>query len=675
MTDSELQTFVKGKSSVRRAALYDSISASFLNNDPSYSLSCSNKAIEILEDEDAGITLAKALSNRAKAYRNLSEYDKAITDLDRAYAIFLKANDKSWITSIHLDYGNLFYMSGSYEKAAESYIKALKLSEEQKDPNTQALCENNIGNIYLIQQKFDQAVQRYQNGYKFYKLSGDTARAALTLDNIGIAYINMGQFDMAMLYQVSALQTLESIKDPKKKDLKSQAEMTMNLGVTNLEMKKYDQALKYFDKAYKTYEKVGSKWGLAGCLVNIGETYRRQKKYPEAIEALSKSLAIADTTGGLAAARDAVSNLSVLYEDIGDNKKALEYYKKYTMYKDSLLSEESSNQINELSARYEAEKKEKEIELLTKDKDLSDVKFKSFAAGFALILILLALLGYRFKEKQKANTLLKEKNISINEQKELITIKNKEITDSINYAKRIQDAMLPSRKILNEYFRDNFVFYQPKDIISGDFYWATRKNDQLFIAAADCTGHGVPGALMSMIGISFLRQIINEMNITEPAQVLNKLHEMVVNALNEDVTVRDSKDGMDIAILRVDISKKKAVFAGAVRPLYVANKNGFSVIKGDRFSIGGVKEMTETFVQTDIDLSTATSFYLFSDGFPDQFGEQTEKKFMVKNFQKFLSEIYLLPMDKQQELTSQLFSSWKGKLEQTDDVMVIGLKV
>jgi serine phosphatase RsbU (regulator of sigma subunit) len=288
---------------------------------------------------------------------------------------------------------------------------------------------------------------------------------------------------------------------------------------------------------------------------------------------------------------------------------------------------------------------------------------------------LLGLMLYRYKEKQKANTLLEEKNSAILEQKNIVSEKNKEITDSINYAKRIQDAMLPSHKILNEYFKENFVFYQPKDIISGDFYWATRKNDRVYIAAADCTGHGVPGALMSMIGISFLRQVINEMNVTDPAQVLNRLHDMVVQALNEDISVRDSKDGMDIALLMVDIGNRKAEFAGAVRPLYVADKNGLRVIKGDRFSIGGIKTMEESFTRIDIDLSSSTSFYMFSDGFADQFGQKSGKKYMIKRLQTLLSELNTIPMTEQQQKIASIFNDWKGTLEQTDDVLVVGLKV
>ncbi len=282
---------------------------------------------------------------------------------------------------------------------------------------------------------------------------------------------------------------------------------------------------------------------------------------------------------------------------------------------------------------------------------------------------------YRYQEKRKANKLLGDKNIAINEQKELVTEKNKEITDSINYARKIQDAMLPSQKVLDEYFRDNFIFYQPKDIISGDFYWALRKEDKLYLASADFTGHGVPGALMSMIGVTFLRQIINEMNVTDTSEILNRLHSMVLNTLNEDISTRNSKDGMDVALLKIDLLNKKAQFYGAVRPLYISSKKGFEIVKGDGYSIGGIKSMEETFSSVDIDLSGGKSFYLFSDGFADQFGQVNGKKFMVKKLQNLLSEVCALPMEEQLHCISKDFNDWKGSVYQTDDVLLLGIKV
>jgi serine phosphatase RsbU (regulator of sigma subunit) len=672
----ELAKLMKGKTPEQQIFSYDSLSGLYINNDAAFALKCSNKALELAGDKENKV-VGHSLSNRAKALKQLSEYDKALADIDRAYAIYLKLNDKPWMVSLLIDYGNLFYMTGDYDKSLTNYLKAMKLSEEIEDVKTEAMCVNNIGNIYFYQQKFDKAIEFYQKAYSMNKKLNDSMKVALSLDNIGLVYIEKEEYDMALLYQVSALNVVERLDD--KKFL---AEVLMNLGVVNQEMKKYPAALKYFERAAKIYEEVGSRFGLAGCLVNVGDNYRLQKRFNESTVALNQAMEIFENIGAKNGVKEAAETLSQTYEDMGQPDKALKYYKIFSRLKDSIFTVQTAGQIDELSAKYETAKKQKEIELLTKENDLSDIRLKqkdtlafSLFIGIALALSVMGLVFYRYQEKRKANVLLAEKNIAIHEQKELVDEKNKEITDSINYARRIQDAMLPSKRILDEYFKENFIFYQPKDIISGDFYWALRKDDQLYVAAADCTGHGVPGALMSMIGVTFLRQIINEMNITDTAEILNKLHLMVVAALNEDVSKRDSKDGMDVSLLKIDIVNKKAQFSGAVRPLYILGKDGLEIIKGDRFSIGGIKTMEETFSSTSIDLNGGRSFYLFSDGFPDQFGQESGKKFMIKRLQKTIEESHKLPMDEQHKQFSDVFNKWKGTLDQTDDVLLIGIRV
>lgn len=673
----ELEKQLQELEPLRQVRIYDSLTAHNVNNDPVFAIECATRALVILEELKKESGIAHVLANRARALKSTGEYDRALLDLDRAFSINEKLKDKSQQLGVLVDYGNMHYMKGTYERSIGYYLKAMKYAEDLKDLESQAMAINNIGNVYFGMSKFDKAVEFYERAYKIYKKLGLEKKAALAMDNIGLIYLNQEKFDIALLYQVNALSMVEKLDDKK-----LLAEVLMNIGITNHGLKRYDNALRYFDRSVKIYKEMDSKPGLSVCYVNIGDTYKAQKKYKEAIAILEEGMKIAKEMGAKSHQKETARCLSEVYEDMGRHDKALEYYKVFTELKDSIFTLESSSQVNELSAKYETEKKQKEIELLKKDKDLNDVKLKgqrtltiSLIAGIGLILIVLGLMIYRFKEKQKANVILEEKNSAIHAQKELISEKNKEITDSINYARKIQDAMLPSHKILNEYFKQNFVFYKPKDIISGDFYWATRKGDMVFIAAADCTGHGVPGALMSMIGISFLRQAINEMNITDPAQVLNRIHEMVVNTLNEDVSARESKDGMDMALLMVDIGKRKAAFSGAVRPLYIADRNGFRIIKGDRYSIGGVKSLEESFTTVDIDLTGGTSFYMFSDGFPDQFGEKSGKKFMIRSLQKLLFEVSTLPMEEQERRVSEIFGDWKGKLEQTDDVLLMGLKV
>jgi len=275
-----------------------------------------------------------------------------------------------------------------------------------------------------------------------------------------------------------------------------------------------------------------------------------------------------------------------------------------------------------------------------------------------------------------------------------IEIKNKDITDSINYSKRIQDASLSPKELKYKLFQDIFVLFKPKDIVSGDFYWYTEKDGKKLIASCDCTGHGVPGALMSMLGNNILNRIVNEKGITSPDEILNQLHKEVRKELNQGEH-SGSKDGMDIALV-VFNTENEIEFAGAQRPLWIIKKTedaGMKFendplqqlinkdyqlieIKADKFSIGGTQTETERiFTKHKIILSKGDSIYIFSDGFVDQFGGSEGKKFMSKRFKDLLLVNYSVPMMDQEKNIIKAFESWKGSREQVDDILVIGIKI
>lgn len=290
------------------------------------------------------------------------------------------------------------------------------------------------------------------------------------------------------------------------------------------------------------------------------------------------------------------------------------------------------------------------------------------------------------QEKEKQEILSKQKEIleiqvaertkEVVEQKKIIEEKNKDITDSIMYAKRIQDAILPSEEQIKKMLPDSFVFFKPKDIVSGDFYFFAEAETKVIVAAVDCTGHGVPGAFMSMVGANHLKRIVREQGITDTSRILDELHKQVLLSLNRDITKRDSKDGMDVAIISIDKSKKEVQFSGAVRPLYYFVNGIFNEVKGERYSIAGVKEIgSDPYASTTIAVTEPTTFYLFSDGFADQFGEKEGKKLMSKNFRKLLASIQNKTMEGQKHFLEKFFDEWKGCQEQMDDVTIIGIRI
>jgi serine phosphatase RsbU (regulator of sigma subunit) len=290
--------------------------------------------------------------------------------------------------------------------------------------------------------------------------------------------------------------------------------------------------------------------------------------------------------------------------------------------------------------------------------------------GLGLMLIFAFIIYRGYLQKKKSNR-------EITLQKEIIEQKNKEIVDSINYAKRIQEAMLPSMEEIRKHLPETFVFFRPRDIVSGDFYWFAERGDRIFIAAADCTGHGVPGSLVSMIGFNILNQIVNEQGITEPGLILDDLHHRISMTLNKDndSSMSAVRDGMDIALLSINRATREVEFSGAVRPLVYVDDDGIKSIRTGVYSIGGIKELhKDPYPTHKVQTKGKATFYLFSDGYADQFGGTQGKKYKMKKLQELLSNMSKQPLQKQQEMIEQEFAEWIGNHEQVDDICVIGLR-
>ncbi len=279
------------------------------------------------------------------------------------------------------------------------------------------------------------------------------------------------------------------------------------------------------------------------------------------------------------------------------------------------------------------------------------------------------------EEKEKVEYINKE----VLEQKSVIEHKNLEITDSIKYAKNIQEALLPNLNEVTDLFPNSFVLYMPKDIVSGDFYWFAKNGNTRWIAAVDCTGHGVPGAFMSIVGNTLLHEIINERHITIPGEILLELHKGVKTALHQNTKEFERRDGMDITLCAFDENSNTIKYAGANRPLWLYRKNNnyeLDIIKATKYPIGGIElEDNRTYETHTITVDEGDHLYLFSDGFADQFGGPKEKKYMVSNLQKTFFKNINLPMPQQKEALLKSFLDWRGNQEQVDDVLVIGIKV
>jgi len=260
-------------------------------------------------------------------------------------------------------------------------------------------------------------------------------------------------------------------------------------------------------------------------------------------------------------------------------------------------------------------------------------------------------------------------------QKDEISEKKKEITDSIRYARRIQSALLPKEDLFKKIFTDYFIFYKPKDIVSGDFYWISVKGNKTIVAATDCTGHGVPGAFMSIMGMVFLNEIVNNQGILQPNKILDNLNRRIISSLGQNRKKGETSDRMDIALVSIDLGNYSLQYAGAFNSLFIIRNNCLHEIKGDRMLIGVFNRKKKSFTNHEIEIKTNDSIYLFSDGYIDQFGWRSDKKFNMNNFREFLLSIQNVPMKAQKLLLENNLINWMGDMDQIDDILVIGIKI
>lgn len=283
-----------------------------------------------------------------------------------------------------------------------------------------------------------------------------------------------------------------------------------------------------------------------------------------------------------------------------------------------------------------------------------------------------------FEQLKQYNRTLEERvakrTAEIQEQANIIQAKNQSITESINYAKRIQQAALPRFHEIQGAFAESFVFYKPRDIVSGDFYWFAEKNGKAVITAVDCTGHGVPGAFMSLIGNDLLHSIVEIQGITNPDEILSLLHLGIQKALRQDES--NNRDGMDLAICVVDTENKTMDFAGARNPLIYIKNGELTLLRGDKKTVGGLqKELTLAFTKKTISIEEPAMYYIFSDGYQDQFGGEHRQKFMAKRFRNLLLEIHEKDLEEQQEILEERLNEWMKGTRQIDDILVIGFKI
>ncbi|HRB38123.1 MAG TPA: tetratricopeptide repeat protein, partial [Bacteroidia bacterium] len=518
----------------------------------------------------------------------------------------------------------------NYDEALKNHRAALAIRLSLGNKRGIASSYGNIGNVYQAQGNNTEALKNYTEALKIAEETGDKVGMTTALNNMGAAYFEMGDYENALQHNTDAL---------------------------------------------RIAEEAGDLSSIAAASINTGNVMVQMKQPQAATEWLQKALEIGKEIGEVEVIKNSYEGLSQADSALGKYSDALQHYKMFIRYRDSIVNEENTLKTVQLQMQYEYDKKdaiaravqEKKDEVAQQEVQKQKLLRNSFIAGFALMLALAAVSYRSFVRKRKDNHLIEK-------QKLLVEEKNKEITQSLHYARHIQAAVLPNQKNIAALLKNHFILYLPKDIVSGDFYSVLQNKDKVIVAAADCTGHGVAGAFMSMIGTSLINHLVNEKNITNPAVILDELNEGIINSLKQ--RQGDSNDGMDIGLCSIDFKENKLLFAGANRPLWLFRNEEIKVIKPDKFPIGGMQvDHKNKYTAHSIDLLPNDTIYIFSDGYSDQFGGEQGKKMMSKRFKQYLQVMQHLPMDKQKEQLEQLFNSWKGNHEQVDDVLVVGIRV
>ncbi len=662
------------------------------------------KIRSILKDT---VGLAKAYSNAGLAYYDINKYDSALICQEKALEQYLLTDKKKSTAIAYNNIGSANINLGNYKEAIIAFKKGMELFEEIDYQKGTASCLLNIGQIYdrmgnakdTVQN--NKAIEYFNKALEIFIKNNDKFKTGNTYNSLGIQYdqkaaiygefikhdtsekelINQIQskyYDTALNYYLKGYDIFEQINYTLGK-----AQITNNIGTIYMNQHNFRKALSYINTALKTNIQIDNKQGIAKNHLTIAICNRKMQRYEAAIKSLDKGM---EKTMEIK-----IPYLFQLYyeeyanvnDSIKNYKEAYKYHKLFTAYKDSLLRADNLTTINEVQALYENKIKEKQL-LLTEAQVREQTaiakkrKIQSYgAAGIAFLLLIIA--GFIFRNlKQK-----KKRNIELAEKNNLITLQKQEITDSITYASRIQIAVLPPLKLVEELFKEQFILFKPQHIVSGDFFWIKKfNNDKIIAAAADCTGHGVPGAFMSMLGISFLNEIVSKPEIQSASGILNELRQHVIDSLHQTGKEGEQKDGMDISLIIWHKKENYIEFAGANNPLYLVRDKELIEYKGDKMPIG-IHVRNEGFSHHKIEIKENDCIYMFSDGFADQFGGPKGKKFKYKPFKQLLLNNATKSMTEQKQILDNTIEKWKSYInpennqpyQQIDDIIVLGIRL
>ena len=644
-------------------------------------------------------------------------------DYDSALEVLFKIKEEVNVNENPLLYaqilsniGNNYSLKWNQANAIKYYKDAITIIEKENNPKEMSVMLGRLGNVYYMNQGYAEAIDYYNRASTLFRELANSKGVAVATMNIGNCYKQMERADSAITYYTNAYKQFREIGDL----IYNEAQCLANIGNLNVLLEKYADAERYLTSADSLFTITQNSFSIAQVSIDLSNLYlelgqlKRVKFYAE------KSIEIAKINDFQYLTMSGYMLLWKYYEGMKDIQNTYKYHLLYTGIREAIFYAEKEENADMLLAKFETEQKVKEIELLKQADTINQLEIKRRAMLLNLTLIgLIVAIGFaiflyfNMRHRKRVNTILTLQNAEINQQKEEITAQRDEIesqrdmvqdqnvtleefrdhtTHSLRYAQSIQAAIMPSEKILQQIGSDNFVMMKPCELVSGDFFWAATFNEYQVFCMADCTGHGVPGAFMSILGITALDDIVNRHRVTKPAEILGYLRQSVIETLSQNDPDHLHKDGMDISLCVLNTKTRELQFAGAGLHLWMAvnqnsklkfqadsktlshNDHTLFEIRGDIMPVGQ-SPLNHPFVNHSISLANnVTSIYLVTDGFVDQLNDSREK-YGGKQLKTLILSHCDKPMADQKLIFEHEFENWMGSSYQVDDVTVLGIRL
>lgn len=663
------------KSIITRAL--DSITASSLY---------AEQAIPLLVDDK--VQMSEAQCMLVMNYNIKGQHDSCILAGNRYLLDAKKYGNITGQLEILIVLANSYDVKGNRKKGIEILLNAAEIAKAHNRNNKLSEIYVSLSSAYkeeniILAKKYALLSVKVLSGVESYV--GQLAYNSVYLI-LGNVYYDLEVLDSAKYYYNLCKESAQKTND-KRMFLAAIG----NIGNIAIDQKDFNVALVCNNITLQEYKKLGIPSEIAVSYGSLADLHRDMKDFKKAIRYYDSALVF---TKQIQSADDFIYNykgLSETYEMMGNDKEAFKYYKLYRMWNDSVNNNQNSKKISEMELDFKYKSEQREKDLIQKNKDAitqEKIKQQTYIIWAAVLggLCLVIFLGFTIKsniEKKKTNKQLQQFNQEISEQKNIIEEKNHEITDSITYASRIQQGVIPDEEELKKLLPSHFVFFKPRDIVSGDFYWACKvksktnpESKRTVVAVVDCTGHGVPGAFMSLVGNTLLNQTIGRSAIETPAQALDYINVQLPKTIKSKLSTGTIKDGMEVAMCDFHFDTLTMHFAGANSNIYLVRNGEIQIYKGDKQPIGESLSGTVTkYSNQVISLQKDDCVYLISDGYADQFGGEKGKKFKYKPLENLFCSIANKDVKEQRDILAKAFDDWKSHHEQVDDVLIMGIKI